>query len=48
MRDSLIYLWAAVGVVWVGTLVYVLSLIRRQAQVRKQLEQLRRMLEGRS
>ncbi|MCL6631229.1 MAG: CcmD family protein [Alicyclobacillus herbarius] len=44
MNDSLIYLWVAVAVVWLGTLAYVWTLIRRQVAVRKQLEQVRRML----
>jgi CcmD family protein len=45
MSQQLGYLWAAVAVVWLGTLLYVASLVRRQERLRRQIEQLRRTLE---
>lgn len=42
--DNLGYLWAATGVVWLITLAYVATLIRRQEKLQKELEYLKESL----
>ncbi|MCL6637965.1 MAG: CcmD family protein [Alicyclobacillus sp.] len=38
------YLWAAAAVVWGGTLLYTLSLVKRQARLEAELHALRQSL----
>ena len=42
--NQLGYLWAVAGVVWLGTLVYVMTILRRQSRLAKELTALERRL----
>lgn len=44
MLQQIGYLWAVTAVVWLGTILYVVGLVRRQQRLHKELQQLERTL----
>ncbi|QSO52395.1 CcmD family protein [Alicyclobacillus curvatus] len=44
MLQQIGYLWAVTAVVWLGTAFYVISLVRRQQHLQKELQQLEKTL----
>lgn len=38
------YLWAVTAVVWIGTLLYIVSLVRRQQRLQRELDQMEKMV----
>jgi len=47
MSHDMRFLWAVTAVVWLGTLFYVWSLIRRQNRLQRELDGLERTLKER-
>jgi len=45
MLHELGYLWAVTAVVWLGTLAYIVVLLRRQNQLQRDLDGLQRSIE---
>lgn len=45
MLAQLGYLWGVAAVVWLGTFVYILVLLRRQSQLQRELEGLQQTIE---
>ncbi|CAM3792492.1 CcmD family protein [Alicyclobacillus pomorum] len=45
MVQHLGYLWAVTLIVWVGTLAYVMSILRRQARIQRELEAMQSRLD---
>lgn len=43
--DNLSYLFAAFAVIWVGLFVYILILVQKQRQLRRDIDWLKEMLE---
>ncbi len=44
MLQQIGYLWAVTAVVWLGTAFYVITLVRRQQRLQKELQQLEKTL----
>ena len=44
--DNLIYLFAAYTAIWVGICVLVFSLIRREKQLRREIENLKEIIDS--
>lgn len=43
--QSLSYLWVATLVVWIGTIVYLMAIIRKQNRLDKEIQGLQKMLD---
>ncbi len=44
MINQMAFLWAVTAVVWLTTLFYIFSLLRRQTRLQRQLQQLERTI----
>lgn len=45
MLSQLGYLWGVAAVVWIGTFIYVIFLLRKQNQLQRELEGLQQTIE---
>jgi len=45
MAHELGFLWAVTAVVWLGTLAYIVALLRRQNQLQRELDGLQRAMD---
>lgn len=45
MLDHIGFLWAATAIVWVGTMVYIISLYRRQGHLQQELDTIQQTLK---